>query len=203
LIGLAARVSASSVRYLTHRASKTNESFGIHLGALRISVPSLTKALTAMETSPSFRRLLSLLAQIGRRVVARPAKSASGQALGVRSAYRVPPGSAPMRSEAPARSLGSSKPRASVPPAPAVAAGVRDRAKTMRSLDEVRADLARLRASSRERHAPVPIKRQTTFDATVFANFTEAATTGKSDPPQDYSRTVYLPLSASKSQSRK
>lgn len=73
----------------------------------------------------------------------------------------------------------------------------------MRSPDEVRADLARLRASSRERHAPVPIKRPTTFDATVFANFTEAAATGNTDPPRDYSQTGSSPRSASRSQSRK
>jgi hypothetical protein len=74
----------------------------------------------------------------------------------------------------------------------------RDRAKTMRSLEEVRTDLARLRASSAQRHAPVPIERPTTFDDSVFADFTDAASTGNTNPHADYSKTVCLPRTASK-----
>jgi hypothetical protein len=56
-------------------------------------------------------------------------------------------------------------PRA-VPAVPALHTG-----KPMRSPEQVRADLVRLRASAKERHAPVPIPRQTTFDAAVFKDF--------------------------------
>jgi hypothetical protein len=74
----------------------------------------------------------------------------------------------------------------------------RDRAKTMRSPEEVRADLARLRASSAQRHAPVPIKRPTTFDDSVFTDFTDAAGTENTNPHADYSKTVCVPRAASK-----
>ena len=66
----------------------------------------------------------------------------------------------------------------------------------MRSLEEVRTDLARLRANSKQRHAPVPITPQTTFDDSVFANFSEPAS-------PDYSKTVCVPRSASRAQLKK
>ncbi|MDM0014951.1 hypothetical protein QTH87_21075 [Variovorax sp. J22P168] len=58
-----------------------------------------------------------------------------------------------------------------------------------RSLEELRADLARLRASSKERHAPVPVERSLSFDESVFADFQAPATPhrGVSD---DYPKTV-------------
>jgi hypothetical protein len=41
-------------------------------------------------------------------------------------------------------------------------------AKTMRSLDEVRADLARLRESAKERHAELQARRELSFAPTDF-----------------------------------
>ena len=65
---------------------------------------------------------------------------------------------------------------------------------TMRSLEELRTDLARLRASSKERHAAAPIRRQQSFDDEVFANFV-APVAPSPDPTgqEDYTRTVYVP----------
>lgn len=133
-------------------------------------------------STSSLRQLLNrLLAQIDRLVLPRPTTMlASEQARAAGPAHRVLPGQA-------------------TPSAPA--GGMpRDRAKTMRSPEEVRTDLARLRASSRQRHAPVPIERPTTFDDSVFANFTEAA---RRNADADYSKTVCVPRSASKPQLRK
>jgi hypothetical protein len=44
-------------------------------------------------------------------------------------------------------------------------------AKPLRSLEEVRADLARLRKNAQQRHAPVPVKRDTHFEPTDFQEF--------------------------------
>lgn len=139
-------------------------------------------------STSSLRQLLNrLLAQIDRLVLPRSAMLAPEQARAAGPAHRVPPGQAPARSQA-------------TPAAPAGAAP-RDRAKTMRSPEEVRTDLARLRANSRQRHAPVPIERPTTFDDSVFANFTEAASRANADA--DYSKTVCVPRPASRPQLRK
>lgn len=65
----------------------------------------------------------------------------------------------------------------------------------MRTLEELRTDLAELRASSKERHAPVPIRRQETFEAGVFDHFELS----KEGPPEatdgddEYPKTVYVP----------
>jgi len=74
------------------------------------------------------------------------------------------------------------------PPQAGAAAG------NMRSLEELRTDLARLRASSKERHAAAPIRRQQSFDDEVFANFV-APVAPTPDPAgqEDYTRTVYVP----------
>lgn len=78
-------------------------------------------------------------------------------------------------------------PRA-VPAVPALHTG-----KPMRSPEQVRADLARLRASAKERHAPVPIPRQTTFDAAVFKDFVVHADPERT-PHSDaaYPKTVFV-----------
>ena len=65
------------------------------------------------------------------------------------------------KAEAPKPVVAAVKP---VAQAPAVA-------KPMRSLEEVRADLARLRKNAKERHAPVPVKRDTHFEPTDFQEF--------------------------------
>jgi hypothetical protein len=62
-------------------------------------------------------------------------------------------------------------------------------AKPMRSLEEVRADLARLRANAKERHTPVPVKRDTHFEPTDFQDFVVP------DPrptPDSYAPTAYM-----------
>lgn len=74
-----------------------------------------------------------------------------------------------------------------------------DAAMTMRSPEQVRADLVRLRASAKERHARVPIPRQTTFDAAVFKDFVakaDAARTPHSDAA--YPQTVFVSRASSK-----
>ncbi|MDM0033586.1 hypothetical protein QTI33_15745 [Variovorax sp. J22P271] len=69
----------------------------------------------------------------------------------------------------------------------------------MRSLEELRADLARLRASSKERHAAVPMRRQQAFDDEVFADFVAPATPAPDrSGEEDYARTMYVPRAASK-----
>lgn len=47
----------------------------------------------------------------------------------------------------------------------------------MRSLEEVRADLARLRESAKERHAraSAPVRRDISFEATDFMDFAKPA----------------------------
>jgi hypothetical protein len=52
--------------------------------------------------------------------------------------------------------------------APALATANPAPAKTMRSLEEVRADLARLRESARERHAQLQVRRVASFPTTDF-----------------------------------
>ena len=156
-----------------------------------------------MKAPTYLRRLLNrLLAHIGRLVLTHPAKFASGQAGGMTPGHPMSPESASVTAKTSLRSLGSPKPLESMPPAPAVSAAA-ERAKPMRSLEEVRTDLARLRATSRERHAPVPIKRQTTFDASVFADFDDAAFPRSTDPREEYAKTVCLPRTASKARSRR
>lgn len=58
-----------------------------------------------------------------------------------------------------------------------------------RTLEELRADLARLRASSKERHAPVPVERPLSFDESVFADFQTPAAPQSADR-NEYPRTV-------------
>jgi hypothetical protein len=87
----------------------------------------------------------------------------------------------------------ASEPR---PATPAIATGHA----TLRSPEEVRAALARLRATSKERHAAVSVPRQESFDDAVFANFSlppsDPAPTSKDQV--EYPKTVHLPRAASK-----
>ena len=58
-----------------------------------------------------------------------------------------------------------------------VPAAIQPPARTMRSLEEVRADLARLRQSAKERHARalVPVRRDISFEPTDFMDFAKPA----------------------------
>lgn len=58
-----------------------------------------------------------------------------------------------------------------------VPAATQPPARTMRSLEEVRADLARLRQSAKERHARalVPVRRDISFEPTDFMDFAKPA----------------------------
>ncbi|MGJ7512146.1 hypothetical protein [Variovorax sp. GT1P44] len=80
-------------------------------------------------------------------------------------------------------------------PVPPVAA---TGSKSMRSPEQVRADLARLRATSGERHAPASIKRQESFDDSVFANFvaTPAVPAPTPEGLDEYPKTVLVPRAA-------
>jgi hypothetical protein len=72
-------------------------------------------------------------------------------------------------------------------------------ARTMRSPEQVRSDLVRLRASAKERHARVPLPRQTTFDAAVFKDFVpkqDAARIAPSDAA--YPKTVFVARGSSR-----
>ena len=60
----------------------------------------------------------------------------------------------------------------------------------MRSLEEVRADLARLRQSAKERHAriEVPVRRDISFEPTDFMDFTKPAEA----PEESFEATAFL-----------
>lgn len=63
-------------------------------------------------------------------------------------------------------------------------------ARTMRSLEEVRADLARLRQNAKERHARilVPVRRDTGFEPTDFMDFAKPAEA----PEESFEATAFL-----------
>ena len=65
-------------------------------------------------------------------------------------------------------------------------------AKTMRSLDEVRADLARLRESAKQRHArvPVPVRRDISFEPTDFMDFAKPEPERAAD--ESFEQTAFL-----------
>lgn len=71
-------------------------------------------------------------------------------------------------------------------------------ARTMRSLAEVRADLARLRESARERHArvPVPAPRDPAFEPTDFMDFHAPAAAPAEKP---FAQTAFLDFTILKS----
>ncbi|HEY2257519.1 MAG TPA: hypothetical protein VGI11_17930 [Variovorax sp.] len=56
-------------------------------------------------------------------------------------------------------------------------------AKTMRSLDEVRADLARLRESAKERHAELQARRELSFAPTDFMEMAKPHPPHEPEPP--------------------
>lgn len=87
-------------------------------------------------------------------------------------------------------------PRAEPVPDPAPAP-----AKTMRSLDEVRADLARLRESAKERHAraSVPVRRDISFDPTDFMDFAKPAPAPEHD--ESFEQTAFLDFTTLKPRS--
>ena len=66
--------------------------------------------------------------------------------------------------------------------------------KPMRTLEEVRADLARLRASAKERHAQamVPVRRDVAFAPTDFMDFAEPKTPPREDSESSFEATAYL-----------
>ncbi|MEJ8856091.1 hypothetical protein WKW79_16040 [Variovorax robiniae] len=85
-----------------------------------------------------------------------------------------------------------SKPPAPKPEPPLVVAApvaVPAVAKPMRSLEEVRADLARLRASAKERHTLAPVKRDTHFEPTDFQDFVVPEPRPE---PDSYAPTAYM-----------
>ncbi|MDM0034239.1 hypothetical protein QTI33_19045 [Variovorax sp. J22P271] len=65
-------------------------------------------------------------------------------------------------------------------------------AKTMRSLEEVRADLARLRESAKERHARAPVvpRRDISFEPTDFMDFAKPEPAPEPDEP--FEQTAFL-----------
>jgi len=66
--------------------------------------------------------------------------------------------------------------------------------KPMRTLEEVRADLARLRASAKERHAQamVPVRRDVAFAPTDFMDFAEPAAPPREESESSFEATAYL-----------
>ena len=64
----------------------------------------------------------------------------------------------------------------------------------MRTLEAVRADLARLRASAKERHAQalIPVRRDVAFAPTDFMDFAEPATPPREDSESSFEATAYL-----------
>lgn len=66
--------------------------------------------------------------------------------------------------------------------------------KPMRTLEEVRADLARLRASAKERHAQalVPVRRDVAFAPTDFMDFAQPEAPPREDSESSFEATAYL-----------
>ncbi|MDM0073394.1 hypothetical protein QTH90_03315 [Variovorax sp. J2P1-59] len=66
--------------------------------------------------------------------------------------------------------------------------------KPMRTLEEVRADLARLRASAKERHAQamVPVRRDVAFEPTDFMDFAKPEPRPSEDSGSSFEATAYL-----------
>jgi len=77
-------------------------------------------------------------------------------------------------------------------PPVAKAAEAQSPAKTMRSLEEVRADLARLRESAKERHARAPVapRRDISFEPTDFMDF--AKPQPAREPDESFEQTAFL-----------
>jgi len=73
-------------------------------------------------------------------------------------------------------------------------------AKTMRSLEEVRADLARLRESAKERHAraTTPVRRDISFEPTDFMDFAKPPVEPARAPDENYEQTAFLDFTAFK-----
>ncbi|MDL9997760.1 hypothetical protein QTI24_04030 [Variovorax sp. J22P240] len=102
----------------------------------------------------------------------------------------------PIKTEAPAPVVSPPQPvrevvQAVVQPEPEEAPAT---VKPMRTLEEVRADLARLRASAKERHAQalVPVRRDVAFAPTDFMDFAEPATPPREDSESSFEATAYL-----------
>ncbi|RZL89085.1 MAG: hypothetical protein EOP82_21075 [Variovorax sp.] len=68
----------------------------------------------------------------------------------------------------------------------------------MRTLEDVRADLARLRESAKQRHAPAPVRRDTSFAPTDFMDFVKLEPEPDSKPAADFAATAYLDFSTVK-----
>ncbi|MGO4391692.1 hypothetical protein AB4Z46_10100 [Variovorax sp. M-6] len=97
---------------------------------------------------------------------------------------------APTPSAAPMRAVvAAARPAPAAFPVPA-AAQPSAPARTMRSLEEVRADLARLRQSAKERHARIvaPVRRDTSFEPTDFMDFAKPAEA----PEESFEATAFL-----------
>jgi hypothetical protein len=67
-------------------------------------------------------------------------------------------------------------------------------AKAMRTLEEVRADLARLRERSRERQAQAPVSRDIGFAPTDFMDFAQPVlkSPARKEPESSFAPTAYL-----------
>lgn len=113
------------------------------------------------------------------------APQATSQGVSPSPAFTAP--AAPMASSA-AAAAATAPPIAAAAPVPAAApaptfAPAPAPAKTMRSLEEVRADLARLRESARERHAQLQVRREASaFAPTDFMDFAKVPEPAPSEP---------------------
>lgn len=155
-----------------------------------------------MEASRHFPTFLWVLSGLrtgfGKREPARPSPRAAAFAGGVAAsaaratvAERPRPssiqhGASPTRPLAPR--IVAAQPVAPVaePPPPA---------KTMRSLEEVRADLARMRETAKERHARLQVRREVSFAPTDFMDLAEPATARHdSEPDADFPATAFAGL---------
>ncbi|MDM0079055.1 hypothetical protein QTI17_00480 [Variovorax sp. J31P179] len=83
-------------------------------------------------------------------------------------------------------------PAVAAAPIVAKAAEAQSPAKTMRSLEEVRADLARLRESAKERHARAPVapRRDISFEPTDFMDFAKPEPAPERD--ESFEQTAFL-----------
>lgn len=70
----------------------------------------------------------------------------------------------------------------------------------MRSLEEVRADLARLRESAKERHAraTAPVRRDISFEPTDFMDFAKPAAEPAPARDENFEQTAFLDFTAFK-----
>ena len=117
--------------------------------------------------------------------------AAPAAAAPIRKVFSVVPAGWDDLLSAPAPRAAPPKPVAVKPVAEAPAA-----ARPARSLEEMRAELARLRQNAKERHTPVPVKRDTFFEPT---DFQELVVPEPPPAPESHAPTVYMDFTALKS----